>query len=32
MMVVNALAFLVLARPITRVARGVASVGERARR
>jgi hypothetical protein len=32
MTIVNALAFLVLARPVTRVARGVAAVGERVRR
>ncbi len=32
MMIVNALAFVVLARPMTRLARAVAGVGERARR
>lgn len=32
MMFVNALAFLILARLVTRVARGIASVGERVRR
>jgi hypothetical protein len=32
MMVVNAVAFLLLARLVTRLARGVASVGERVRR
>ncbi len=31
-MVVNAVAFFVLARPLTRVARGVGRIGERARR
>ena len=32
MMVVNAVAFLILARPVTRLARSVAHVGERVRR
>lgn len=31
-MLVNAVAFFVLARPLTRLAKGIASVGERARR